>query len=158
MDYIDGSSDGRRYALGSNYYPTEIERYDAVCTQDKVNKRFNDERYNQLQGLEISEKQLQEESGVMQILTKQKDWMVHVNVALKETHIFRVWWRPTLAFKLGCEEYVDRQAAIESLEKVDSTQAINTSGYSFFMPILYGLMVPLLSWVLSVLAEGNQKS
>jgi hypothetical protein len=46
--------------------------------------------------------------------------MVHVNIALKETHIFKVWWRPTLDFKLECESKVDRLEAIESFEAMEA--------------------------------------
>jgi hypothetical protein len=60
-----GAAMGFEFERGSNFYPTEAERYDATCIADPHTNMFVDNRYNSLPGLEVNEKQLQEDSGVI---------------------------------------------------------------------------------------------
>ena len=82
-------------------YPTELEQIGCIFdefTETKYDPRFIDLGYS------IDEYQVQEESGVLSKLTDIKGYSDYISdVTLKKSEIYNFWARPTIPWKLKCE-------------------------------------------------------
>ena len=68
----------------------------------------------------MNEYEVQKNSGVMAVLDTYAYVEDYVDLDIKESLIYKIWWRPTLDFSLSCEESMGRQTVIQTLEKLEN--------------------------------------
>ena len=129
-------------SVGQKFYPTELDRLSVTgCREiDQFNARF-DTRYTSMSS-SISEEDLQDESGVLDILEAQPYVNNYVQIYNKKNILYKFWSRPAISWDLECE--VDptypttRSDVIVAAQEEDKIEPISASTANVLAGIAYG--------------------
>jgi len=98
------------------YYPLENDRLKSSCQYDDVLETSIDTRYNETGGW-TTEWALQSDAGTIQVLTELPLYTQYMPnyVSQKKDNQYKMWTRPTITWKLECEEDKPRSSVLTTV-------------------------------------------
>ena len=109
------------------FYPTEVDRNEKMCS--KVNERRTDGRYTKAGRFQVSEYDLQVNSGVKEILTNLPQSSMYIgNFEDKKRQMLNFYTRPTINWSLKCELENKRELVFELAQQAEENSSVAKLG------------------------------
>lgn len=119
------------------FYPLEVDRLKPDCqVLDQFNERY-DTRYVDL-GLEITEYDVQDESGVLDTLESLPNFSLYVTDSIKKNIEYGFWSRSTIPWSLECELEHPREKVVNAANFEKEKEPLNEVLVITLSAIAYG--------------------
>ena len=141
----------------SIYYPLENDRLQHDCeVLEQFGEAF-DTRYISA-SLEVSEHEAQEGSGVLATLEALPLSTMYLTESIKEDILYEFWSRPTIAWRLECEEAIPKTRIVQAARYEQIKQDLNERNVIAISMVAYITGSSLTFLILLLYLSGHYSS